>query len=107
MDFNKLASTAFSQFSGKGSIPLSPEVMGLLDDLISKGMFKNKQDFIQFAIKAYTMFSASGKGQPTPSNVMDILSKTGFNKGSASESDVKGELVPLLIDVFQSMSRSK
>lgn len=84
-------------------MPLDSTSTNALNSLISSGVFKDKGDFMNFALKAYmqsNMGSMMSSGeQPTESAIMDVISKTGIGK-SRSQTDIKTLLVPLLITAF-------
>lgn len=84
-------------------LPLDSTTSNALNTLIGSGVFKDKSDFMNFALKAYmqsNMGSMMSSGQqPTESSIMDVISKTGIDRGR-SQSDIKMLLVPLLITAF-------
>ena len=93
---------------------LSGDSENMLDDMISKGVFKNKGDFLKFIVKSYTQNNMAGMmtggKSPPESTILDIIKKTGIGKGY-TEGDVKNMLVPLMITAFftiyKYMSRRK
>lgn len=107
MDFKSIASAALSHGVGKSDIPLSSESTGMLNELIASGMFKDRSDFVQFAIKAYMQYKISGgAAQNTRSGILDIIQKTGIGKG-ANQSDIQDKLVPLLTEAFLAVGKNK
>jgi|WetSurMetagenome_2_1015567.scaffolds.fasta_scaffold327759_1 hypothetical protein len=109
MDFKNLANAALSATgaAGKTDLPLSGSSMSILTDLIGKGVFKDKGDFIQFVIKAYTEYKVSGgSAQPTQSDVSNIIQKTGVGS-SLNTSDIDGKLAPLLTEALQMAGKTK
>ena len=109
MDFKNLANTALSAASGAGmtDLPLSGTSMSNLTDLIGKGVFKDKGDFIQFVIKAYMEYKTSGgSAQPTQGDVNNIIQNTGVGS-NLDASDIEGKLTPLLTEAFQMAGKTK
>ncbi len=109
MDFKNLANAALSATGGAGKmdLPLSGASMGNLTDLIGKGVFKDKGDFIQFVIKAYMEYKTSGgSAQPTQGDVKNIIQNTGVGS-NLNGSDIDGKLVPLLTEAFQMAGKTK
>ena len=99
-----------SAFGGKSvpgmggmDLPLDSDQADKLNSLISSGVFKDKADFMKFAINAYTQSNMgnmmSNGNQPTETGMMDLITKMGVGKGK-SESDLKTLLVPLMITAF-------
>ena len=88
---------------GNIDLPLAGDQENMLDDLISKGVFRNKPDFLSFIVKAYTQNNMgsmmSGDRIPPESAIMDIITKSGIGKGYA-DGDIKKMMVPLLITAF-------
>jgi uncharacterized surface protein with fasciclin (FAS1) repeats len=89
-------------------LPLSGDSLKGLNDLIGKGTFANKQDFMSFLAKQYMQnnlgAAMAGGKEPGMSMVMDIIGKTGIAKGFM-EGDVKKYLVPLLMAGFMAIYR--
>jgi hypothetical protein len=107
MDFKNLANAALSAAGGKTDLPLSNTSMGNLTDLIGKGAFKDKGDFIQFVIKAYMEYKTSGgSAQPTQGDVKNIIQNTGVGNNLGA-SDIEGKLVPLLTEAFQMAGKTQ
>lgn len=84
-------------------LPLSGDSESMFNDLISKGVFKNKADFMSFIVKAYMQNNIgsmmSGDKAPPESAIMDIVNKSGIGKGYM-EGDIKNMMVPLLMQAF-------
>lgn len=109
MDFKNLANAALSATgaAGKTDLPLSGSSMSNLTDLIGKGVFKDKGDFIQFVIKAYMEYKTSGgSAQPTQGDVQNVIQNTGV-ASNLGASDIDGKLAPLLTEAFQLVGKSK
>jgi len=104
MDLKNIANAALS--SGKTDLPLSGSSMNSLNDLIGQGIFKNKADFVQFAIKAYLQYKMTGGQQLTQANVNDVIQQTGIGS-SLSGSDIQDKLSPLLAEAFQLAGQNK
>lgn len=89
----------------KVNLPLSGDQANTLNDLISKGLFKDKSDFVSFLALSYMKnnlgASMIGGQAPSESTVMDIISKSGLGK-KIPEGQAK-MLVPLLITGFMAI----
>lgn len=89
--------------SGNIALPLSGDAENMLDDLLSKGVFGSKSDFLTFIVKQYVMNNMgsmmSGDKSPPESAILDIIRKTGLDKGYP-EGDVRNMMVPLLVQAF-------
>lgn len=89
--------------SGNIALPLSGDAENMLDDLLSKGVFSSKSDFLTFIVKQYVMNNMgsmmSGDRSPPESAIFDIIRKTGLDKGYP-EGDVRNMMVPLLVQAF-------
>ena len=57
MDFKNIASAALG---GKADMPLSAKSQGTLQELITKGVFKDKAQFAEFAMKAFMEYKMKG-----------------------------------------------
>jgi hypothetical protein len=109
MDFKNLANAALSATgsAGKTDLPLSGQSMSMLTDLIGKGVFKDKGDFIQFVIKAYMQYKTSGgSAQPTQNDIKSVIQNTGVGN-NLSTSDIEGKLTPLLTEAFLMAGKGK
>jgi hypothetical protein len=109
MDFKNLANAALSATgsAGKTDLPLSGQSMSMLTDLIGKGVFKDKGDFIQFVMKAYLQYkTTAGSSQPTQADVKNVIQNTGIGK-NLNVSDIDGKLAPLLTEAFMMAGKSK
>lgn len=88
---------------GNIDLPLSGDSEKMLEDMISKGIFKSRSDFLSFIVKAYMQNDIgsmmSGDRSPPESAIMDIIKKSGIDKGYP-EGDIKKMIVPLLITAF-------
>ncbi len=87
---------------------LSGDSESALSDLISRGIFMNKTDFVSFIVREYFQNNLgsmlSGDKLPPESFVMDIINKSGIGE-SFSDSDIKNALVPLLVTSFYAIYR--
>lgn len=94
MDMAKLANI---------DLPLSGDSENMLNDLISKGVFGNKADFMKFIATAYLKNNIgsmmTGDRAPPESTIMDIITKSGIGKGYP-DGDIKKMMVPLLMTAF-------
>jgi uncharacterized surface protein with fasciclin (FAS1) repeats len=88
------------------SLPLSGVALAGLNSLISKGTFKDKQDFTGFLAKTYMTQNVgaamAGDKAPSENMIMDIIDKTGIAKGFTGD-DTKKMLVPLLMTGFMAI----
>ena len=84
-------------------LPLSGDSENMLNDLISKGVFGNKADFMKFIAMAYMRNNIgsmmTGDRAPPESTIMDIIAKSGIGKGYP-EGDIKKMMVPLVMTAF-------
>ena len=89
-------------------LPLSGDAAVGLKELLNKGTFSNKQDFVGFLAKQFMQnnlgAAMAGGGEPGVSTIMDIINKTGIAKGFM-EGDVKKYLVPLMMTGFMAIYR--
>lgn len=89
-------------------LPLSGDAAVGLKELISKGTFSNKQDFLGFLAKQFMQnnlgAAMAGGSEPGVSTILDIINKTGIAKGFM-EGDIKKYLVPLMITGFMAVYR--
>jgi hypothetical protein len=87
---------------------LSGDSENMLDDMISKGVFKDKSDFISFLVREYARNDMgsmlSGDRMPPESTIMDIIRRSGLDMGYR-DTDVKKMLVPLLVTAFYAIYR--
>jgi len=94
--------------SGNINLPLSGDAENMLGDLLSKGVFSSKSDFLTFIVKQYAMNNMgsmmSGDRSPPESAILDIIRKTGLDRGYP-EGDIKKMMVPLLIQAFFAVYR--
>jgi hypothetical protein len=94
MDFKNIAGAALG---GKAAdIPLSAQSQGTLQELITKGVFKDKAQFAEFAMKAFMEYKMKGSN---PAAITDIVKGSPMGKG-ASDMDLKDKLLPLMTEVF-------
>ncbi len=88
-------------------LPLSGESADTLNNLISRGVFRNKNDFLSFAAKTYMRnnlgATLSGGNQLTESMVLGVVNKTSI--GRSLDDNTKRMLVPLLIMAFTAIYR--
>ncbi len=84
-------------------LPLSGDSQRMLGDLISKGVFKDKSDFLGFIVNVYMQNNIGSmmtdNKKPPESAIMDIINKAGIGKG-VPQGDIKKMLVPLMITAF-------
>ncbi len=89
--------------SGSINLPLSGDAENMLSDLLSKGVFSSKSDFLTFIVKQYFLNNVgnmmSGDKTPPESAILEIIHKTGLDKGYP-DGDIKNMMVPLLIQAF-------
>jgi hypothetical protein len=94
--------------SGNINLPLSGDAENMLGDLLSKGVFSSKSDFLTFIVKQYVMNNMgsmmSGDRSPPESAILDIIHKAGLDKGYP-EGDIKNMMVPLLVQAFFAVYR--
>jgi hypothetical protein len=84
-------------------LPLAGDQEKMLEDMVGKGVFKSKPDFLNFIVKAYMQnnigsMMAGGK-IPPESAILDIITRSGIGKGYP-DGDIKKMMVPLLITAF-------
>ena len=89
--------------SGNIDLPLSGDSESMLSDMLTKGVFGSKSDFLTFLVNQYMKHNLgsmmSGGKTPPESAIMDIITKSGIGK-SYPEGDIKKMMVPLLIQGF-------
>jgi hypothetical protein len=89
--------------SGNIDLPLSGDAENMLGDLISKGTFNSRSDFMTFIVKQYAQNDLgrmmSGDKAPPESAIMDIIKSSGIGNGYL-DGDIKKMMVPLLIQAF-------
>ncbi len=94
----------------KGNIDLllSGDSESTLDDMISKGVFRDRPDFLNFLVSQYVQNNLGnklGSDRTLPESlVMDIIRKTGLDKKYPMV-DFKKTLVPLLVTAFYAIYR--
>jgi hypothetical protein len=88
---------------GNIDLPLAGDKGKMLDDMIGKGVFNSKPDFLSFITKAYMQNNMgsmmSGDKAPPESAIMDVIKNSGIGKGYP-EGDIKKTMVPLLATAF-------
>lgn len=88
---------------GDINLLLSGDSEKMLDDMISKGVFKDRRDFLSFIVKEYVRNNMgsmlSGDRSPPESMILDMINRSGIGEGY-SDRDIKNMLVPLLITAF-------
>lgn len=88
-------------------LPLSADSINILDELIGKGVFNNKADFIQFVLKAYAEYKLTGgSSQPTQADVQNVIQNSGIGNGLDAQ-DIEGKLTPLLTAAFTSAGKNQ
>jgi hypothetical protein len=91
---------AFTGATGMMELPLSSQASGYLEDLIIKGIFDDKADFIDFASKAFSMYKDTcGSGSFNPDCALKVVSK--FALTGLTDSDMAGQMMPLVTEVFK------
>jgi hypothetical protein len=89
--------------SGNINLPLSGDAQMMLDEMIDKGTFDGKSDFLTFIVRQYFQNDVgsmmSGGRVPPESAIMDIIRGSGLDKGFP-DSDIKKMMVPLMIQAF-------
>lgn len=101
MDFKSIAGAALG--ASGNDMPLSAQSKQTLEELISKGIFKDKSDFVQFAVKAFMQYKMKGS---SPAAITDIVKESPIGAG-ASESDIQGKILPLLTEAFNFAGKNK
>ncbi|MCD1295758.1 hypothetical protein CUJ83_12185 [Methanocella sp. CWC-04] len=104
MDFKDIVSTVFSREKAP-DLSLSAESMNTLDELILKGIFNDKSDFMRFIVKTYWQYKIRGSA-PTSSNILDIINQAGIDK-NFSDADIMGRIFPLMVDAFKETEKKK
>lgn len=88
---------------GDINLLLSGDSEKMLDDMISKGVFKDRRDFLSFIVKEYVRNNMGsmlgGDRSPPESMILDMINRSGIGEGY-SDRDIKNMLVPLLITAF-------
>jgi len=88
---------------GNIDLPLAGDQEKMLEDMVSKGVFNSKSDFLSFIVKAYMQNNIgsmmAGDRMPPESAIMDIIKTSGIGKGYP-DGDIKKMMVPLLITAF-------
>jgi hypothetical protein len=89
--------------SGNINLPLSGDAENMLGDMISKGTFNSRSDFLTFIVKQYVQNDMgrmmSGGKAPPESAIMDIIKSSGIGEGYL-DGDIKKMMVPLLVQAF-------
>jgi uncharacterized surface protein with fasciclin (FAS1) repeats len=88
------------------ALPLSGTALVGLNELISRGIFKDKTDFLGFLGRAYAQnnmdTAISKSAEPGESTIMDIINRTGIARGFG-EGEARKYIVPLLITGFMAL----
>jgi hypothetical protein len=100
MDFKNIAGSALG---GKADMPLSAQSQGTLQELITKGIFKDKSQFAAFAAKAFMEYKMKGSN---PAALTEVVKGSPMATG-ASEADIKDKLLPLMTEAFAFTGKSK
>jgi|AGTN01.1.fsa_nt_gi hypothetical protein len=100
MDFKSLAGAALG---GKTDVPLSAQSQSTLQELIGKGVFNDKAQFVEFATKSFMEYKMKGS---SPAALTDIVKGSPMGKG-ASDMDIKDKLLPLMTEVFTFAGKNK
>lgn len=93
MDFKSIANMAQG---AKSNIDLSAESLKTLDELIGKGVFKDKGQFMEFAVKTFTEYKLKGSSQEALSGIVqnsDVGQK-------AAGTGVQDKLMPLMSEAM-------
>jgi hypothetical protein len=100
MDFKNIANAALG---GKADMPLSAKSQGTLQELITKGVFKDKAQFAEFAMKAFMEYKMKGSN----TEALTTIVKTSPMANGASDADVKDKLLPLMTEAFAFAGKNK
>jgi hypothetical protein len=100
MDFKNIASSALG---GKADMPLSAQSQGTLQELITKGIFKDKAQFAGFVAKAFMEYKMKGS---SPAALTEVIKDSPMAKG-ASDTDIKDKLLPLMTEAFAFTGKDK
>jgi hypothetical protein len=100
MDFKNIASTALG---GKADMPLSAGAQGTLQELITKGVFKDKAQFVEFAMKAFVEYKMKGSNTEALTNIV----RHSPMASGASDADIKDKLLPLMTEAFAFAGKNK
>ena len=100
MDFKNIANAALG---GKADMPLSAQSQGTLQELITKGVFKDKAQFAEFAMKAFMEYKMKGSN---PAALTEIVKDSPMAKG-ANDTDIKDKLLPLMTEAFAFTGKNK
>jgi hypothetical protein len=93
MDFKNIVSAAQG---GKAEMPLSARSQGTLQEMITKGVFKDKAQFAEFAMKAFMEYKLKGSSTEALTNVVNGSPMA----SGASDADVRDKLLPLMSEAF-------
>jgi hypothetical protein len=100
MDFKNIANAALG---GKADMPLSAQSQGTLQELITKGVFKDKAQFAGFAMKAFAEYKMKGSN---PAALTDVIKGSPL-ASDASDADIKDKLMPLMTEAFAFVGKNK
>ena len=100
MDFKNIASAALG---GKADMPLSAGSQATLQELIAKGVFKDKAQFVEFAMKAFMEYKMKGSNADALAGIV----KSSPIASGASDADIKDKLLPLMTEAFTIAGKNK
>lgn len=89
MDFKSIANMAQGAKSG---IDLSAQSLQTLDELIGKGVFKDKNQFMEFAMKTFAEYKLKGSSQEA---LTGIVQNSAVGQ-KAAETGATDKLMPLM-----------
>ena len=98
MDFKSIANMAHGATT---DIHLSEEAMNTLNELIAKGVFKDKTEFGEFAVKTYAEYKMKGSN---PAALGDIV-KNSPEGQKAQAAGVGDKLTPLMSEAMQALGK--
>ena len=93
MDFKSIANIAQG---AKNNIDLSAESLKSLDELIGKGVFTDKGQFMEFAIKTFTEYKLKGSSQEALNGIV----KNSPVAQKAGEAETQSKLMPLMTEAM-------
>lgn len=93
MDFKSITNMAQG---AKTNIDLSAQSLRALDELIGKGVFSDKAQFMEFAMKAFMEYKMKGSSQDA---LNGIVQNSAAGK-KAAETGVQDKLMPLMSEAM-------
>jgi Arc/MetJ-type ribon-helix-helix transcriptional regulator len=98
MDFKSIANMAQG---AKSNIDLSSQSLKMLDELIGKGVFSDKSQFMEFAMKTLMEYKMKGSSQEALNGIV----KSSPVAQKAGEADTQSKLMPLMIEAMNLISK--